>query len=191
MDLSSRYRHRCGILAERPLMSSLQDFMISRVRVKMIELFYSNPEEMYYVREITRAIKEEINAVRRELERMIGNGMLRSEERGNRLYYQLNTRYLYHQELQQMVVKSSGLGSRIRKLRRKLGQVTFVMFSGKFVRGMTASQGEVDLLVVGDVVLPELEDLIKKEEKNSNEKLTMQFFLTKSLSLEKQEEIHF
>ncbi len=157
-------------------MSSLQDFMISRVRVKMIELFYSNPEEMYYVREITRAIKEEINAVRRELERMIGNGMLRSEERGNRLYYQLNTRYLYHQELQQMVVKSSGLGSRIRKLRRKLGQVTFVMFSGKFVRGMTASQGEVDLLVVGDVVLPELEDLIKKEEKKLEREINYAVF---------------
>lgn len=157
-------------------MSDLQDFMISRVRVKMVELFYSNPEEMYYVREITRAIKEEINAVRRELDRMLGNGMLRSEERGNRLYYQLNKRYLYHQELQQMIVKSTGLGGKIRKYRRKLGQVSFVMFSGKFVQGLQPSQGEVDLLVVGDIVLPELEQLIKQEEKKLGREINYAVF---------------
>ncbi|MCB9800876.1 MAG: hypothetical protein H6773_01725 [Pseudomonadales bacterium] len=157
-------------------MSKLQDFMISRVRAKMVQLFYSNPEEMYYVREITREIKEEINAVRRELDRMLGNGMLRSEERGNRLYYQLNKRYVYHQELQQMVVKSSGLGGKIRKFRRKLGQVSFVMFSGKFVQGIAPSQGEVDLLVVGDIVLPELEQLIKAEEKKIEREINYAVF---------------
>lgn len=142
----------------------------------MVQLFYSNPEEMYYVREITREIKEEINAVRRELDRMLGNGMLRSEERGNRLYYQLNKRYVYHQELQQMVVKSSGLGGKIRKFRRKLGQVSFVMFSGKFVQGIAPSQGEVDLLVVGDIVLPELEQLIKAEEKKIEREINYAVF---------------
>lgn len=166
-------------------MSELQDFMISRVRVKMVELFYSNPEEMYYVREITRAIKEEINAVRRELDRMLGNGMLRSEERGNRLYYQLNKRYLYHQELQQMVVKSTGLGEKIRKYRRKLGQVSFVMFSGKFVQGLQPGQGEVDLLVVGDIVLPELAQLIKQEEKKIDREINYAVFTDEEFEFRK------
>lgn len=166
-------------------MSDLQDFMISRVRVKMVELFYSNPEEMYYVREITREIKEEINAVRRELDRMLGNGMLKSEERGNRLYYQLNPRYLYHQELRQMVVKSTGLGAKIRKLRRKLGQVSFVMFSGKFIQGIAPGQGEVDLLVVGDIVLPELEQLIKQEEKQLGREINYAVFTDEEFEFRK------
>ena len=76
-------------------MNSLQDFMISKVRVKMMELFFVHTEEMYYVREITRSIKEEINAVRRELDRMLTEGILKSEQRGNRLYYSLNTKYLF------------------------------------------------------------------------------------------------
>ena len=166
-------------------MSNLQDFMISRVRVKMVTLFYSNPEEMYYVREITRAIKEEINAVRRELDRMLGNGMLRSEERGNRLYYQLNKRYLYHQELQQMVVKSSGIGAKLRKYRRKLGQVSFVMFSGKFVQGLAPGQGEVDLLVVGEIVLPELEQLVKKEESKFGREINYAVFTDEEFEFRK------
>lgn len=60
-------------------MADLQDLMISRVRVEMLELFFLNPEEMYYVRQITRLINEEINAVRRELDRMLGAGLLKSE----------------------------------------------------------------------------------------------------------------
>lgn len=145
-------------------MTTLQDFMISRVRVKMVKLFFSNPDELYYVREITREIKEEINAVRRELDRMLSVGMLKSEQRGNRLYYTVNTRYLYYQELQQMVVKSTGLGKKLRKNQRKLGAVSFVMFSGRFVRRLSPRQGDVDILVIGDVVLPELSLLIKEEE---------------------------
>ncbi len=138
--------------------------MISRVRVKLLKLFFTQSEDMFYVREITRKTKEEINAVRRELDRMIGVGLLKSEQRGNRLYYLLNTRYVFFQELRQMVVKATGLGKKIRQLRRKLGTIDFVMFSGKFVRRKQASQGEVDILVIGDIVMAELTDIIKEEE---------------------------
>jgi DNA-binding transcriptional ArsR family regulator len=157
-------------------MNSLQDFMISRTRVAMMELFFTKPTEMYYVREITRATKEEINAVRRELDRMVNYGLLKSEQRGNRLYYYLNTKYVYFQELQQMVVKSTGLGKKIRKLRSKLGTVDFVMFSGKFVRGLRPRQDEVDMLVIGDVVLPELQVLIKEEEATLGRELNYAVF---------------
>lgn len=157
-------------------MNSLQDFMISKVRVKMIGLFFTNQSEMYYVREITREIKEEINAVRRELDRMLSAGILKSEQRGNRLYYSLNPKYLFFQELQQMVAKSSGLGDKIRKARRKLGALTFVMFSARFIKGLAPRQNELDLLVVGDVVLPELDQLVKQEEKRIDREINYAVF---------------
>ncbi|NCO12524.1 MAG: hypothetical protein COZ34_02505 [Candidatus Pacebacteria bacterium CG_4_10_14_3_um_filter_34_15] len=157
-------------------MNNLQDFMISKVRVEMMELFYTHIEEMYYVREITREVKEEINAVRRELDRMLAAGILKSEQRGNRLYYFLNKKYPYFQEIHQMVVKSTGLGKKLRKLRRKLGSVSFVMFSGRFVRGLIPRQGEIDMLVIGDVVLPELELIVKYEEKNLGREINYAIF---------------
>jgi hypothetical protein len=145
-------------------MDQLQDFMISRVRVKIMELFFQQPTEMFYVREITRNTHEEINAVRRELDRMIECGILRSEERGNRLYYYLNKQYLFFPELLRMVVKSTGLGEKLFKLRRKLGSVNFIMFSGKFIQYDPAKRGDVDVLIVGDIVLAELEAVMKEEE---------------------------
>lgn len=146
-------------------MADLQDFITSRVRVKILELFFQNPDNMYYVREITRKTGEEINAVRRELGKMVKNGMLRTEERGNRQYFQLNKNYIFYSELQQMVLKEQGLGKKIRKMRKKLGTVDFVMFSLPFINRTSKANG-VDVLVIGEVVVPELQELIKEEEKN-------------------------
>jgi len=157
-------------------MSKLEDLMISRVRVKVLELFFQNTTELYYVREITRLVKEEINAVRRELDRMLGFGLLKSEQRGNRLYYQLNPRYRFFQELRQMIAKTTGLGADIYQLRRKLGTLNFVMFSSKFAGGQPPQQGEVDVLVVGDVVLSELEVLIKKEQEKLGREINYAVF---------------
>jgi DNA-binding transcriptional ArsR family regulator len=166
-------------------MASLQDFMISRVRVKMLELFYTHQDEMFYVREITRSIKEEINAVRRELDRMLGAGILKSEQRGNRLYYFLNKRYAFFQELQQMVIKSSGLAKKMRRMTRKLGTVTFIMFSGKFVSRKKPRQGEVDILVVGDILLTELSLLIKEEEQRIGREINYAVFTDQEFEFRK------
>jgi hypothetical protein len=38
----------------------------SKTRVKLLKLFFSNPNRSFYVREITRTIDEQINSVRRE-----------------------------------------------------------------------------------------------------------------------------
>jgi DNA-binding transcriptional ArsR family regulator len=146
-------------------MADLSDLLVSKVRVKMLSLFFEKSAEMFYVREITRLIKEEINAVRRELDRMLECGLLKSEQRANRLYYYLNKKYLYFQELQRMIVKTTGLGKKIRKYRRKLGDVHYVVFTGAFLNQEKLNKDELDILVVGGIVLPELESLIKAEEK--------------------------
>lgn len=146
-------------------MASLSDFIVSKVRVKLLKSFLENPKEMYHVRELTRRTSEEINAVRRELSRMNEAGMVKKEMRGNRLYYWFVKEYPYFQELLQLVTKTTGLGFAIRKNRGKLGKINFVVFSGQFVRREErVSTDQVDVLLIGDVVLPELANLIRQEE---------------------------
>ncbi len=166
-------------------MADLKDLMISKTRVKLIEMFFQNPDELRYVREITRLIKEEINAVRRELDKMLGYGLLKSEQRGNRMYYNLNTRYPFYSELQQMVAKTTGLGLKITKNRRKLGTVDYAMLSGKFVEGKKPKQGEVDLLVVGDIVLPELQAIITAEQERVGREINYAVFNSEEFTFRK------
>lgn len=146
-------------------MAKMTDFMISRVRVKLYKIFFDNPQEMYYVRQLTRLASEEINAVRRELGRMEAKGVIKNEQRGNRLYYRINDTYDYFEDMLSLVSKSTGIGLDLRENRRKLGKIKFAMLSGKFVRRKDRESNEVDLLIVGEVVLPELTLLVQKEEK--------------------------
>ncbi len=145
-------------------MSRLQDFIVSKVRVKLIETFLQEPEEMFYIRELTRKIDEEINAVRRELLNMKEAGMVREEKRGNRLYYTFNRNYLFHKDLLSMVAKVTGLGSALYKTAPKLGHLKFAMISGRFARKMPRVKDTVDLLLVGDIIMPQLTELIKEQE---------------------------
>ena len=51
----------------------------SKTRVKLLQLFYSNPNRAFYVREITRKIDEQINSVRRELSNLLSIGIITSD----------------------------------------------------------------------------------------------------------------
>lgn len=146
-------------------MANLGDIITSKVRVKILELFFADVKEMYHVRGIVREIKEEINAVRRELGRLEKVGILKKEPRGNRVYYFLKSDYPLFGDLLSIVNKSKGLGSQIIENKAKIGKLAYVMFSGRFTRGRPRKrEDEVDILVVGEVVLPELATLIRAEE---------------------------
>lgn len=167
-------------------MVDLNDIITSRVRVKVIELFFSNIKEMYHVRGIVRAIKEEINSVRRELKRFEKAGILKSEARGNRIYYSLKSDYAYFGDLISIVAKSTGLGKEINENIKKIGRVSSVMFSGRFVRRKQSNKDdEVDILVVGDVVLPELAAIIRKEESKRGQEINYTVMSRDELSFRK------
>lgn len=143
----------------------LEHIIISRVRVKILTLFLSNPGKIFHVRDIVRKVSEEINAVRRELMHMEKAGMVSKEPRANRLFYTFRKDYPLYFELMELVAKTTGLANDIIKQKAKLGKIKFAMLSGRYLRGLTKlSQNDVDLLIVGTVVLPELSQLVKAEE---------------------------
>jgi len=146
-------------------MANLSDIITSKVRIKVIELFFSDLKEIHHVRGITRKVGEEVNAVRRELAKLEKDGVLRKEPRGNRIYYSPRREYSFFQDLLSMTAKTTGLGKSIIENKNKIGKVSFVMFSGKFIEGKARKrEDDVDILVVGEVVLPELSALIRTEE---------------------------
>ena len=131
----------------------------------MLSLFLSHPGTIFHVRDIVRKIDEEINAVRRELAHMEKAGMVSKEARANRLFYTFRKDYPLYFELIELIGKTNGLGWDIQKQKAKLGKIKFAMLSGRFLRGLKKKGStDVDLLVVGTVVLPELSQIVKLEE---------------------------
>lgn len=143
----------------------LSDIITSKSRVKLLNVFLSYPSDMFHVRELVRRTGDEINAVRRELAHLEKNGILSREPRANRVYYYLSKNYEFYYDLLRIGSKTIGLGDGILKNRVKLGKVKYAMFSGRFARRLPKGPEDVDLLVVGSIVLPELALLVRDEEK--------------------------
>jgi len=143
----------------------LADLITSKSRVKLLNVFLTSPSEMYHVRELVRRTGDEINAVRRELSYLEKRGVLVREPRANRVYYSLDKNYLFYFDLLRLGAKTIGIGNEILKNRAKIGKIKYAMFSGKFARHLSKDPDQVDFLVVGTIVLPELALLIREEEK--------------------------
>jgi hypothetical protein len=144
------------------------DLITSKSRITLLNVFLSSPNDMIHVRELVRRTNDEINAVRRELAFLEKKGILTREPRANRVYYYLNKNYPFYYDLLRLGSKSVGLGAGILKNRVKLGKIKYAMFSGRFLRKMKEEPDEVDLLIVGNIVLPELALLVREEEKRLN-----------------------
>src|SRR6185437_14467671 len=71
----------------------------SKTRVKLLQLFYSNPNRSFFVREITRKIDEQINSVRRELSNLQNIGIIVSDNNNNKLYYEVNQKFEFYDPL--------------------------------------------------------------------------------------------
>ena len=128
----------------------------SKTRVKLLRLFYSNPNRAFYVREITRKIDEQINSVRRELSNLLSIGLISSDTNNNRLYYEVNQKYEFYKPLStifggavlsEKVDAKSTDNSKTSPL-KQLGNIELAIFTGKFTRD---DRSGVDIMVVGDV----------------------------------------
>jgi hypothetical protein len=134
--------------------SMVEQLFGSKTRVKLLQLFYSNPNRSFYVREITRKIDEQINSVRRELANLLSIGIISSDTNNNRLYYEVDQDYEYYEPLQAIFgngVKSEettdASASSTQSL-KSLGNVELAIHTGQLTRDETSG---VDVLIVGDV----------------------------------------
>lgn len=126
-----------------------------------------------------------MNAIRREMSHLQRKGFFSCEKRSNRLYYRLKENHPLYYPLLTLVNITSGLGREILKKRVKLGKIKFVMLSGRFVRNLQREKNEVDLLIVGRVVLPELSQIIRAEEKKRGKEINYTLMTEEEFSFRK------
>lgn len=149
----------------------------SKTRVKLLSLFYNNPDRPFYVREITRKIDEQINSVRRELQNLLNIGIVRSVSQSNRLYYEINLKYKFHKELQSIFqripakskeIKQTKEEDQILKSLQRAGNVRLAFLTGAFIRG---SSQMIDIFIVGDMNKAQLSRVITDLGKEMNREL--------------------
>lgn len=159
---------------------SIEALFGSKTRVKLLNLFLTNPEKSFYVREITRLIDEQVNSVRRELKNLEDNKIVKSTTEDRKLFYGINQRFKYYIPLRAIFAGaevsennptqssddlSHSWGERIAKV-KNLVQV-FVI-SGVLVEG---AESNIDMLLVGNNNNNALSEWAKEIEKSEGREL--------------------
>lgn len=146
----------------------------SKTRVKLLQLFYSNPNRSFYVREITRKIDEQINSVRRELANLLSIGIISSENTNNKLYYEVDQKYEFYEPLS--VIFGGGVMSAPKAPTptteatniKSIGNVELALYTGQFTRDESSG---TDILIVGDVNQTKLAKFISELESQEGKEL--------------------
>lgn len=155
----------------------LEQLFGSKTRLKLLRLFFRDPAESFFVREISRQVGAQINAVRRELELLLKLDIIKEKEEkkkksnatkagaGLRKYYQLNPESIIYSELQALLIKDKIIGQKefMKELEEKTGDVKLLVLSGEFTG---AHDAPTDILIVGKIKPRTLTKLVEQYEKD-------------------------
>lgn len=154
----------------------LEHLFGSTTRLKLLRLFFNNPQRAYFVRELSRAIDTQLNAVRRELANLeelgvvkqVAFGEAKEEEVGTERskYYKLNNEFFLNEELGALITKTQLLEERnfIDLIKKRCGNIKTMILTGFF----TQADVSTDILLVGTIKPVPLAKAIRDFEKFLN-----------------------
>jgi len=166
----------------------LEHLFGSKTRLKLLKLFLSSPDQIFFVREISRALDVPINAVRRELDHLIlaevietsiGSTLEKGKGAGadKKKFFRLNSKGTLLKELDSLLMKDRFSREQIFVASLKnFSGVEFLLLSGRFVGD---KETPVDILLVGSILPKDIEKVIKQFEKETGEELRYTLMKTK------------
>jgi predicted nucleotidyltransferase len=120
--------------------------LFGSTRQAILALTFLRPDESFYLREIVRRTGCGTGAVQRELKLLTHCGILRCDQRR---FFHANADSPVYEPLKQIVIRTIGLGERLRNVLHRLANHIVVAFIfGSFSRGEHHQTSDVDVLVI-------------------------------------------
>lgn len=138
----------------------LKRLFTSTTRVKLLTIFLLNPEQEFFIRELTRELGEQINSIRRELDNLKKLGLLKAHEKNRKKFYTVNKNFLLFSDLRAIVLKGISNKDEITRKISSYGDIDVLILSGLFVN----KEALIDLLIVSNNINKDrLEDYLNTE----------------------------
>ena len=165
----------------------LEKLFGSKTRVKLLKIFLVNPDEKYYIRQLARTLKTQVNSIRRELTNLEEFGLLTSVDNDSinydnlsnkknsgkkkikevakslkeKKYYSVDKNFLLFSEVKALIIKSQILsGENFIISLKEICNPKFILLGGIFLNNDNAP---TDILVVADIkaekLIPIISDL--------------------------------
>jgi predicted nucleotidyltransferase len=137
----------------------------SELRRRVLAYFVSNEQARPHVRELARMLDVDPTNLSRELARLEGEGIVRSELVGRVKQYRLDREYPFYRELRRMLQSSVGAAAQVRAALKGVSGIESAFLYGSFAKGNPAGTSDIDLLLIGRTPLAALEKRLLALEK--------------------------
>lgn len=137
----------------------------SRLRRKLLTLYFTNPEKKYYVNQLARLLKDSAGNVRNELMNMVKDGLFERETLGNLVFYKLHTSHPLYSELQSIIKKSIGVVGGLKEALQNITNIKVAFIFGSFAKEEESALSDIDLFIIGNPDRENLRKTISSQEK--------------------------
>ena len=142
----------------------------SKIRQDLLAIFFTNPSQKYYLRQLQRMLGYSAGSIRRELLRFQRDNLFNTDKIGNLLFYSLNTTHPLFKELKGIVSKTIGVEGSLKRALYSLKGIKIAFIYGSFAAKKEKSTSDIDVMVIGspntsglNEKLAELEKRLKRE----------------------------
>ena len=126
----------------------INSLITSQTRVRLLKKFFLNSKTKAHLRGLESEFGESTNAIRIELNRLEGAGLLHSLREGNKKIYQANSNHPLYKDIHNIILKETGLDRVIEKVIHRMGQLFCVYLTGDFACGKDSPV--IELILVGN-----------------------------------------
>lgn len=142
----------------------------SKIRQDLLTIFFTNPGQKYYLRQLERLLGYSAGSIRRELLKFQRDRLFDTQKIGNILFYYLNSNHPLFEELKSIVFKTTGVEGSLKRVLAPFKEIRSAFIYGSFAAGREKSTSDIDVMIIGDpdistlnVEIADLELKLKRE----------------------------
>jgi len=142
----------------------LSTLITSKVRLALVTLFVTHPEERFYQTQLIRELGLSSSLIQAELKKLEAIGFLNSSREANTRYFQDQQGLPDLPRAEEHHLQDSRPGRLPEDSLTEIGEVEVALIYGSVAKNIEDMRSDVDLLVIGDVDMDELHEAVEAAE---------------------------
>ena len=136
-------------MGKKPKLPGLARALFSKVQLRVLALFFGQPNKIYQISDVIALVKSGRGAVQRELEKLTAAGILTVSIAGKRKSYRANRQSPVFNELYRLIMKTVGMVEPIRAALEPFRQdIDLAFVYGSVAKGTDTAESDIDLMVL-------------------------------------------
>ena len=156
----------------------------SKTKRAILKQILSNPDDKFYVRELSALLDISVGTIHRELVKFENGEILKSEKRGNLRFFFANKSNPVFKELKQIIFKTEGIEGSLREIVSRYRGITLSFIYGSYAKNKEIRTSDIDLFLVGKFPINEFTGKIRSMENTVNREINFSHYSQKEFAKE-------